>query len=261
MRSKNPLSKHFFALLQLKIAMGLGSQSRNQRLSYLWWILEPSFEACVLYVVFGIFMVPGINDFVAFLLIGLIPWTWFSRSVSNAMMSIRMGAWLLHSMKLNPVFFPLVEIGQDAVKQLVTFSLLLIFLTLYGIVPTGWWALVPIIMLLQLCLVITAGCLVAILIPFLEDLKYLIGTALLATMFASGIFYDPSELVTESWRTFFYANPVASLIGAYRAVLLYGEAPAILHITVVLIWILLLGVTGSTLLALNRNKYARLVAE
>ena len=254
-------ARHFFALLITKIGLNLRSEAGKHQLSYIWWLLEPLLEAAVFYVVFGIFLAGGTPNFVAFLLTGLIPWTWFSRSVSNAMTSLKGAQWLLSNFKIHPAFFPLVELGQDAVKQLVTFGFLLGFLVFYGIAPTHSWLWLPLVMGLQLALVTGAASLAASLLPLLEDLKFLIATILQALMFASGIFYDARVLVTQEWTAFYFANPIASLLQMYRDVLLYGLPPNLTNVYVVLIWSVGLGLLAWLSLRHYRGRYARLILE
>ena len=212
-------------------------------------------------MVFGVFLGQGTDSFVSFLLVGLIPWTWFSRSVGNAMMSLSGAGWLLHSFRIHPAFFPLVVVGQDAIKQVVTFSFLLLALLIFGIPVTEQWLLLPIAWALQFGLVTSASCLVASLIPLLQDLKFLVNTGLLAVMFASGIFYDAQNLVSTQWLDIFYLNPMASLIQLYREILLGSGLLSLFHILVVVIWIMVLGSLAWLALRHYKDSYARLIEE
>jgi lipopolysaccharide transport system permease protein len=254
-------ASHLISLLGVKIAMNLRAEATKNQLGYAWWLLEPILETAVFYLVFGIFLSGGTENFIAFLLTGLIPWTWFSRSVSNSMMSLKNASWLLNNFRLNPVFFPLVELGQDAFKQLATFGFLLSFLFLYGVEPADSWIWLPGVMLLQMLLVASIGCCVAAFIPLLEDLKYLIATTLLATMFASGIFYDPQVLVTAQWTDIYYLNPVASLLQLYRDVLMYGKNPEIVYVRNVMVWTLVFSLLATVILNYFTKRYARLIVE
>lgn len=255
------IPSHFLSLLRTKITFNLKAEARRNQLSYAWWLLEPLFEATVFYVVFSIFLASGTENFVAFLLTGLIPYTWFSRSISNSMTSLRSATWALNNFRINPIFFPLVEIGQDSVKQLVTFSFLLAFLLLYGIEPQASWVYLPLIMLVQALLVTAVACFVASIIPLLEDLKYLVNTALMATMFASGIFYDAQLLITDEWRPIFFINPVASVIQMYRDILMFGSTPSLYNLLIVVLWIIGVGAIALFAISHYQKRYARLLLE
>jgi lipopolysaccharide transport system permease protein len=254
-------SRHFFSLLITKIKLNLSAEAGRSQLGYAWWLLEPLLEAAVFYIVFGIFLARSIDNFVAFLLCGLIPWTWFSRSINNSMGSMKGARGLLVNFQIHPLFFPFLELGQDATKQVVTFSFLLGFLFFYGIQPTQTWLILPLLMLLQLILVASVASFIASIIPLLEDLKYLVGTSLLMGMFASGIFYDPQVVVTADWRSIFFLNPTASLIASYRNILMYQSLPELYHLGVVAGWSIFFALLTALSMQRYRSQYARLVLE
>ena len=132
---------------------------------------------------------------------------------------------------------------------------------IFGIPVTEQWLLLPIAWALQFGLVTSASCLVASLIPLLQDLKFLVNTGLLAVMFASGIFYDAHNLVSRQWLDFFYLNPMASLIQLYREILLGSGLLSLFHILVVVIWIMVLGFLAWLALRHYKDSYARLIEE
>jgi lipopolysaccharide transport system permease protein len=239
--------------------LNLRAEAGRSHLGYAWWILEPLLQASVFYVVFGVFLARNIDNFVAFLLVGLIPWTWFNRSIGNSMGSLRASKGYLANFRIHPIFFPLLELGQDAVKQLFTFGFLVAFLLIYGITPTRYWLLLPLLLALQLLLIVPVASFIASIIPLLEDLTYLVHTLLLLGMFAAGIFYDANVVVTEEWRSVYYLNPTACLLQAYRDILLNGRLPELYHITLVLVWAGLFGVLTFISMTRLRRKYALLV--
>lgn len=254
-------SIHFLSLLKTKVIFNLQAEARKSQLSYAWWILEPLLEAAVFYVIFGIFLAREQENFVPFLLTGLIPWTWFSRSVGNSMTSLTGAQGFMVNFKIAPIFFPLVQLGQDMVKQIATFSFLLAFLLLTGIKPTLLWLGLPFVMLLQIALVFSVGCFCAAIVPLMRDLTYLISTMLLAIMFASGIFYNPETLVTSEWQLYFYANPVASLIQIYRDILMWNRIPDLFLFGYVLGWSIILALIARFALNKYRHSYARIIQE
>ena len=67
--------------------------------------------------------------------------------------------------------------------------------------------------------------LVAAITPFLPDFKYLIGTAMMALMFGSGIFYSYKDVLLPEHQQLFLMNPVANLIKNYRQVLMENTLP------------------------------------
>ena len=249
----------FFRLLKFKVACRLKSEASNNYLSYAWWALEPMLSMSVFYVVFGLLLSQGTENFVAFLLCGLVPWLWFNKSISNAVGSIFGGRSIMLLSRVPIVLFPSEMIAQDLVKQTVVFALLLLFLSLYGIAPDiHWLALIP-ISLAQLALITACAMLAAAITPFIPDLRFFITTGLMMLMFGSGIFYG-YEQITPALRPYYYLNPMASLIRAYRESLLYQQWPDFTVLGVIFACSTLVAALTIYLITRYSDAYRRLAA-
>jgi len=251
----------FWQLVFIKVRLNLRSEASQSYLSYAWWLLEPLLQMGVYYIVFDILLHRGTEDFVAFLLCGIVPWLWFSKSVTQAGNSIIAGRGLISQTYLPKPFFPLVAIGQAFVKQLSVFVLLFVFLFAYGYMPEpGWLWLIPII-LTQMLLTVAVAFVVSFVIPFARDLQYLVDAALKMLMFGSGIFYSYKDVFIPEHRDYFLMNPMANLIVNYRRVLMEDVAPftgALALISLVSILVILL---MTYLMRRQNNTLTRLALE
>jgi lipopolysaccharide transport system permease protein len=251
----------FWQLVFTKVRFNLQSEASESYLSYLWWVLEPALFVGALYFVFGVFMKANTPNFVGFLCCGLIPFTWFSHTVSNACTAISDGQGLMNQVHITKVFFPIVVILQDLFKTMIIYILLLLFVALSGNSPSIAWLAIPILVVVQLVFVSALAIFSAMVVPFLPDLRFLIGTGITLMMFGSGIFYDYAEVIIPEHRGLFLLNPMANLIRMYREVLLGGAWPEWDS----LFWIFLLSVIGLALVLFILRKldsvYPRLVLE
>ena len=64
---------YFLRLVLVKVWFNLRTEAAQHRLSYTWWVLEHVLHMGAFYVVFKILLQRGTDDFVAFLLCGLVP--------------------------------------------------------------------------------------------------------------------------------------------------------------------------------------------
>lgn len=214
----------FLDLVWTKARLNLKSEASQNHLRYLWWILDPVLYMTVFYIVFGILMERGGPGFIAYLLTGLVPFQWFAKTVQHTSNSIVGGKGLMHKVRISPLFFPLVGIVQNTGKQLLVFSMLGIFLILYGLPPTiHWLAFIPIV-LVQLMLMTAVSCTLAMVVPFVRDLTNLIPTGIQFLLFTSGIFYT-IDRIPEEWRSLFFTNPMANILYQYRQVFVENQWP------------------------------------
>jgi lipopolysaccharide transport system permease protein len=218
-------SKKFLDLLIFKTRANLSAEISKYYLNYFWWVLEPVLTMGVFYVVFGIFLNQGTEHFAAFLLVGLTAWNWFNRTIMNAAGSIQGGYGLMMQVNIPKIFFPTEVFLRDGFKHLFVVGLLVVFLLIYPTPLHASWLALPLLLVVQGVLVLGAAVLCAALVPFLPDLKFIIGTALTLMFFGSGIFFDIESVVLPEHRGILYLNPMAGLIDAYRDILIQGQWP------------------------------------
>jgi lipopolysaccharide transport system permease protein len=224
---------NFWQLVSIKVRFNLRSEAAQSYLSYAWWVLEPLLFMFIFYVVFKILLQRGTEDFVAFLLCGIVPFMWFSKSVNQSGMSIIQGKGLISQVYLPKTFFPLVLIGQNSVKQTLVFLLLFSYLVYDGYSPTARWLwLMPIVMT-QFTFIVALSLVVAFLGSFARDVKYLVDAGLRMMLFISGIFYSYTDVLIPEHRDLFLMNPMANLIVNYRKVLLEDSTPMIVSLLVI----------------------------
>ena len=222
--SRNTHVGQLLELIWTKSIFDLHSEVTRSFLSYSWWVLEPLVYMATFYLVFGLLLQRGGENYPVFLLAGLIPWMWFMKAVSGSSNSIIAGQDLMLQVGLSPVVFPLVKILQATLKQIPVFILLFAFLWLQGFTPGMiWLALIPTMFVQALLIIAFAGA-VASVIPFVRDLSYLVPTGLTFLMFFSGVFYDYRTISAE-WQSLFLMNPITFLLKSYREILIDGTLP------------------------------------
>lgn len=251
-------ANRIFHVAKVRAVLGLKSESNRTYLGYAWWVVEPSIYLAVFYLVFEVLLLRGGPGFIYFLVVGIIHWLWFSKSVVNSSQSIFSARGIILQVGLPKIIFPIAVIMQDSVKQTLVFTLLLIFLMMFGFGPTQYWLFYPVIMLVQLLLVFMASVLVASLVPFLPDLRVIVPAALQFGMFLSGVFFT-RESISVEYHWLLNINPMFVLIEAYRDILLREQLPDL----ELLAWwsIVLIVLSLGAVLFINKNdhRYARLV--
>lgn len=223
--------KHLSQLVWTKALFNLRSEVHHNYLSYLWWVIEPVLHMLVYYIVFSFLLQRGGDNFTVFLLTGLIPWLWFSKSVSSSSNTIIAGQSLMLQTSVPAIYFPLVKFLQTTIKQIPVFILLFVFIWSQGYTPSvEWFALIPIIVVqLTITLAFVLG--IAAAIPFVRDLGYLVPTGIAFMFFLSGIFYDYKNISPE-WQGLFLKNPIAYLLKCYREILMEHTTPNLLTLSI-----------------------------
>lgn len=248
--------QHYLELVWYKARADLRAEAARAYLGTLWWVLEPLLYMAVFYLVFSVLLQRGGEGFVPFLLSGLVVWRWFGASVGRGANAIPANARLMLQVYLPKYLFPAIVLVTNTLKFLIVFGLLLLYL---AIVEGSWswsWMALPVLLAIQFLFIMACASLLAVVVPFVPDLKILIYNGLTLMFFMSGIFFDVAS-VPEHIRFYFYFNPMSTLIEAYRNVLLQNMWPNWQALAVIIV-VSLLGI-GAALYLLTR--YDRLYAK
>lgn len=204
--------------LAYRVMAEIKSDLNRSYLGVFWWFLEPCLYIGAFYMLFGLGIRRGGEDFFLFLVCGLVPWKWFASVVSGSSNVILANRSLILQVYLPKYLLPLIVLSTNTLKFLVMglVALPLILLSSDGSIDV--MGLVG-IFLLNLYFNLAVGLLVAAIVPFARDLQFVINNGLILLMFLSGIFYSLGELSTAIADVLAY-NPLVYIVQGYRMALL-----------------------------------------
>ncbi|MGH8040968.1 MAG: ABC transporter permease [Rudaea sp.] len=215
---------HYLELILFSTYAELRAERARSYLGFLWWIIEPAMNMATYYLVFAVVLRTSQHDYVPFLLVGLTLWQWFKSGVSHGGQSIWQQLPLIRQVKLPAQVFPSVQILADTVKFGFILALLLVILWTYGYRPNAMYvALIP-VLLVELIFTAAAAYLVAAVMPFVPDLRFVIEQVLQVVMFLSGVVFS-LDSVPPDLRRWFALNPIVELVDAGRDILMYARWP------------------------------------
>jgi lipopolysaccharide transport system permease protein len=211
-------------LIIQKARAGLRAEASRGYLGVLWWVIEPVMYMSVFYIAFAHLLHRGDDNYVTFLLTGLIVWKWFHATLTTGSNSLMDSAGLLNQIYVPKIVFPLTIVAVNTFKFLFILIILVVFLQFSTAGVTAAWLLLPVLVFTQLLLIAALSSLLAALMPFFPDLKMIFDNILMMLLFLSGVFFDIAKL-PENLQGYLLINPMAALIAMYRRVLLQGLPP------------------------------------
>ena len=186
-------------------------------LGVLWAIIQPFFTMVIFTIVFG--QIANISSEgvprPVFYFSALLPWIYFSTTLTGAGMSL-----VSNSGLLTKIYFPRIILpAAAALVPLVDFligSVFLIGFLVYYDIPFGWNLLLwPILVLPLALLAFGSGAFLAALNVKYRDVKYAIPFGIQLLLFMTPIIY-PSSVFPERFRWLLALNPLSGLIEAFR---------------------------------------------
>lgn len=229
--------------------MKMKAQSNTLVLSYLWWVLEPLLYVLLFYFVFKFVLYRGGDNFLMFLILGKIPFLWFSKGVSSGSSAITENKGLISQRVIPKYIFPLVNCQESTYKQIFAFFVLFTAVSAGGYTPTvNWLLLVPLILLNYLLI-----CGVALFFSFFStlapDFKVAIQMFMMCLMFTSGIFWDVNLIQDQQLKSLLmHINPLAAIIDGYRQIIMHNAPLKMTYMLAVFAWSLLAICLGAFML-------------
>lgn len=226
-------------------------------MGFLWVILEPLMLCLVLTFVFSFVFeiksfdesMEGPRSFAALMLCALIPWQFFSDALRSSTGSLVEQSDLVGKVYFPREVVPLSTVGVATVNFFMGFVVLLLFLVVFGIMPTSSIVWVPVIFAIQFVLVCGSALFLSCAYVHFRDVRYMVHVALMFGFYATPIFYSP-QFVQQAlerrlpdalqWLYYLYfINPLVGIVTAYREALVYHNPPSL----AILWWPALVAVT------------------
>lgn len=252
------MKKNLWELVWFRAYADLKSEASRTYLGILWWIFDPVLQMGIFYLVFGIGLrgAGRTENFVEFLLIGIIIWRWFSTSVNSSTGAIMSNSNLVLRLDIDKWIFPATFILSNTFRFLIAFALLIVFLQFAGMPLNVNYFWLPVVLIVQLVLICGASFVIGSLVPLVPDFRNLTSHLIMLMFFMSGIFYDVDQM-PEKFMWLFDINPMVHIIQANRAVMLHGQMPEWLPLMFVLVFGLLLVALGLKLMRSLNVVYAK----
>ena len=200
---------------------------KQSSLGMSWSVLTP----VLLMIVFTLFfrrvadVDTGGAPYAIFSYIGLLPWTFFSSSVSNGGQSLVINANLLNKVYCPREVFPLSSIGVAGIDGMISALVLGVLFLIYGVMPEPQTAWVPLLLVVQLAFTTGVTLIISAVLVYLRDLRQALPMVLQLGLFASPVAYGV-EAIPDSYRLLYaVVNPLGPVIDGYRRTVLEGRSP------------------------------------
>jgi lipopolysaccharide transport system permease protein len=208
------------------VARDLKVRYSNSVLGIVWSLFSPLLMTLVYYVVFTYLVPSGIEKFPVFIMVGLMPWTYFTSSLIGTTLAVSNNGHLINRVYFPREVLPLANLLSNGVNFLISLVLLFVFIAVFRIqlgVSLVW---LPVIMLIQTALSFGLGLLLAAVNVYFRDTQQLVDVAVLAWFFVTPIIYSIDRIHNSTLKLLLQiVNPMAGLVIAYRHVLYSGDWP------------------------------------
>ena len=212
-----------------------------------WSVIRPLFTMIVFTIIFGkIAKLPsGGVPYSILVFTALLPWQFFSNSLSDASNSLIMNANLLTKVYFPRLIMPASSVIVSFVDFLISFAILVLMMIWYQFVPSWRIIMLPLFTFFAIAAAMGTGLWLASFNVKYRDFRIVVPFIVQIGLYISPVGFS-SNVVPEQWRFLYSLNPMVGVIDGFRWAILGGESnlywPGFVVSTVIVIILCLSGI-------------------
>ncbi len=250
-------------LVRYLVQADIRKKGADTFLGNLWWIMDPLLQMGVYVVFVSLILSRSTPDYPLFILSAILPWKWFTASVTDAAGSVVSQEKLIKQIQFPKIVLPVAATSAGVVGFVFGLIPLGGIMLLYDHRISPFLLFIPVIAVVQYVFTLGLSLLVSAINVFFRDLGNVLRHFMRLWFYLSPGLYS-LELLDSSatfqanplLSTIAHANPIAILFESYRAVI-YGTPDGTPHAPDALPLLLLLG-ASLVLVALGTIVFKRL---
>lgn len=215
---------YYIDLLRHLVWRDFSLRYKRSVLGIMWSLLLPLAQLLVLVFLFQVVVPLNIDAYPAFIFCALLPWAWFSGCLSSACYLFIGNRDLVRHPNFAPTTLMIVNTLSNMIAYVMALPILGLVLAVYGRPLTPLLLLLPVLLLIQGCLIVGLSMIIATLNVFYRDVQHIVTVVLMLLFYLTPVFYRPQS-VAEKYQILYELNPIAVLIQSYRAIFFYGSYP------------------------------------
>lgn len=230
-------------LLKSNVKKEIRGKYKGSFLGVLWSFINPLLQVAVYAIVFPYIMRIKTENYLQYLIIGIIPWTFFITVINQGMIAVRMNAGIIKKVYFPREILP-ISVALSGLVNFFISCIIIVLFCIFGGIGISWHIiLLPVIAILQFF--ITLGIVLALsaINIYIKDTEYIVQFLINMLFYATPILYQ-TTLFPEKIRWILYLNPMTEIIESYRKIFMYHTVPslqAFLYLAIVATVIFLIG--------------------
>jgi homopolymeric O-antigen transport system permease protein len=207
------------------VARELKARYRGSVLGFVWSFVNPLLLLTIYSFVFSV-VLPGLHSretepYALFMFCGILPWTWFSASLTEAAGSLISGGNLIKKVLFPAEVLPLVSVLANMMHFFLGLPILAAFLIYYQRPPDALGLLwFPVAVLVQLVFTCALALIASALAVHFRDIRDILSNLLTLWFFSTPIIYWIKEAPGLGKRVLDF-NPMTHLIVSYQEILFF----------------------------------------
>lgn len=197
----------------------LRARHMNSALGQLWYLLNPALNIVIYFLIFGVVLNArrGVDNYVAFLVIGVMFFRFTQGIVINCASCITKNGGLIRSIQFPRALIPVSVLIEGVLQFIPSFFLVGLVAGLDADGPRWSWLVAPLVLAAAAAISLGIGLIAARIGAFLTDLQQLLPHVFRILLYVSGVLFSVNDRIgNRTIRDLFFLNPFYDIIEAAR---------------------------------------------
>jgi lipopolysaccharide transport system permease protein len=187
-------------------------------------ILQPLLVTIIFTIFLGVLVhVPsGGVPYALLIYIGLLPWTFFASAVTIGGLSVVNNAHLITKVYFPRMLVPLSAIAARLLDLSIAFSILVVLMAYYRVMPTATIIMLPFFIVLLILFSSAIVLIASAMHVKYRDIGFVLPVLIQLWMYVSPVLYS-SSIIPQRWARLYALNPMVGIVEGFRTSILGGQ--------------------------------------
>lgn len=238
-------------LLKSNVQKEIRGKYKGSFLGVLWSFVNPLLMTLVYAIVFPLILKNTEPHYVTYLVIGILPWNYFTTVISQGTTTILVNGGILKKVYFPREILPISVNLSGVINYGISCLVMCLFLVFSGIGFSWFIIFFPLIVLTQFIVQQALIFITSAINVYVRDSEYIINFIISMLFYATPVLYSANMFSGSKIEWIIKLNPMATIINSYRDIFYYQTMPNIKMLLIVL-------VAGSILLYLGLRIFRKL---
>lgn len=215
---------HYRQLLKSNVSKEIRGKYKGSFLGVLWSFVNPLLMTLVYAIVFPFILKSTQPHYVTFIVIAILPWTWFTSVISQGTNTIVVNGGIIKKVYFPREILPISIVTSGLINFLISCLIIAIFLIFSGIGFSFYILLLPLIVMIQYILQLGLIFITSSIDVYVRDAEYIISFIVSMIFYGTPILYS-SDLFPAKFGWLLKLNPLTTIIESYRDIFYYQKLP------------------------------------
>lgn len=235
--------RHYREFLKSNVKKDIRGKYKGSFLGVLWSFINPLLSVLVYAIVFPYIMRIKVENYLIYLITGIIPWTFFTSSINMGLISVLSNADIIKKVYFPRIILPISTVTSCLVNFLISCLIIVLFCLGSGLGISFQILWLPLIAIIQYVMLLGFTFILSAIEMYMRDIEHIVNFILSMAFYVTPILYTP-DIFPEKLAWVLKVNPMAYLVNAYRSIFFYQKMPDLMGIGVVSIFSIFLFMIG-----------------